>query len=86
MPDQRGFVFDQSLDVGDSVVKNAIENRVNMLSLEARQILAEIIDNEQVAVNHYKLREGLDELIEENVVNVWSDDTGTKYAQFGEQL
>jgi len=59
---------------------------IRNLSEESRNLFAEILTTGDMANrNEFEKRDGWDELVDENLVNCWDDDSGNQYCEIGEQ-
>ena len=61
-------------------------NELNSLSTEARALFAEILIDEQVQTSEVEGRDGWEELTDNDLVNSWSDDSGLRLTNVGNQL
>ena len=58
---------------------------IRELSDEAKELFAEILICEVAIKSDFDSREGWEELVDEDLVNCWADDTETKFCEIGIQ-
>jgi hypothetical protein len=69
----------------DSVMKNTTLKQISSLSIESRRLFAEILIDEIVNTADVENRDGWQELVDEDLVNSWTDDAGSRYTNIGNQ-
>jgi hypothetical protein len=67
-------------------MKNTTLKQISSLSIDARRLFAEILIEEMVNTSDVENRDGWQELIDEDLVNSWADDTGALFTNIGNQL
>ncbi len=58
---------------------------IRNLSIESRRLFAEILIEEMVNTADVENRDGWQELIDEDLVNSWTDDAGARFTNIGNQ-
>jgi hypothetical protein len=66
-------------------MKNTALKQLRSLSIESRRLFAEILVEEMVNTADVENRDGYQELVDEDLVNSWTDDAGSRYTNIGRQ-